>query len=149
MNRHARAQRSSLFSCRAVVRMAATRRALAITMSMLAFVVPAACADDNERYDDLARAANELGGAIAGTDVTVIAAPSPCVVSRSCPDAARVDLVERSNLSLEEMAAIATGLGWDTEVVDARLITLANDDDMSGGISLDAQGRVVVVVGED
>ena len=149
MNRHARAHRSSRFSCRAGVGTATTRRVLTITLSMLALVVPAACADDNDRYDDLARAANELGAAIAGTDVTVIAAPSPCVVSNSCPDAARVDLVERSTLSLEEIAAIATGLGWDTEVVDARLITLANDNDRSGGISLDAQGRVVVVVGED
>jgi hypothetical protein len=118
-------------------------------MSMLALVVPAACADDNDRYEDLARAANELGAAIAGTDVTVIAAPSPCVVSKSCPDAARVDLAERSNLSLEQIAAIATGLGWDTDVVDARLIMLANDNDMSGSISLNSQGRVGLVVGED
>ena len=129
--------------------MAATRRALAITMSMFALVVPTACADDNDRYGDLAHVANELGVAIAGTDVTVIAAPSPCVVSNSCPDVARVDLSERSNLSLGEIAAIATGLGWDTEVVDARLIMLANDDDMSGSIFLDFEGRVSLVVGED
>jgi hypothetical protein len=117
-------------------------------MSMLA-LVPSACADDNDRFGDLARAVNELGDAIAGTDVTVIAAPSPCVVSKSCPDAARVDLPERTNLSLEQIAAFAAGLGWDADVVDARLITLADNDDMSGGISLDSQGRVSLVVGED
>jgi hypothetical protein len=129
--------------------MAATRSALIMAMWTLAVVVPAACADDNDRYGELAGAATELGGRIAGTDVVAIAAPSPCVVSESCPDVARVDLSERSNLSLDEIAAIATGLGWDADVVDARLIMLANEDDMSGGISLDSQGRVVVVVGED
>ena len=129
--------------------MAATRSALIMTMWMLAVVVPAACADDNDRYGELASAADELGAAIAGTEVTVTAASSPCVVSESCPDMARVDLPERSNLSLEEMAAIATGFGWDADIVDVRLIMLTNDDGLSGSIILVSQGRVGVVVGED
>lgn len=119
-----------------------------MAMWMSAVVVPAACADDNDRYGELAAAANELGGGIAGTGVTVLAAPSPCIVSKSCPDVARVDLPERTNLSLDEIATIATSFGWDAEVVDARLIVLANDDDMSASISLDPRGWVVVV-GED
>ncbi len=134
--------------CRTVAWMPSTRSVLIVAMSMVV-VVLAACADDNDRYGALASAADELGAAIAGTEVTVIAAPSPCVVSESCPDVARVDLPEPSNLTIDEIAAIATGLGWDADVVESRLIVLANDDAMSGGISLDGQGRVVVLVGED
>ena len=118
-------------------------------MLMLAVGVPAACADDNDRYGEFAGAANELGRGIAGTEVRVIAAPSPCVVSESFPDVATVDLPERSDLSLDEIAAIATSSGWDADVIDDRLIIITNDDDMSGSISLDSQGRVVLVVGED
>lgn len=44
------------------------------------------CADDNDRYDELAESAEELGEAIAGTEVTVIADDSSCPVPSSCPD---------------------------------------------------------------
>ena len=129
--------------------MAASRSSLIVTMWMWAILVPAACADDNDRYGELAAAADELGGSIAGTEVSVIAAPSSCVVAESCPDVATVDLPERSDLSLDEIAAVATSLGWEADVVDARLIIITNGDDMSGSISLDAQRWVVLAVGED
>ena len=115
----------------------------------MAVVVPAACDDDNSRYGELESAAEELGSAIAGTDVNVIAAPSPCPVPDSCPDIARVDLRDRTDLSLDELATIATNLGWNATVVNERLITLESDDEMSGSIGIDGERRVVVVVGED
>lgn len=129
--------------------MTVTRRMLVAVAWALAVVVPTACDDDNDRYGDLASAATELARAIGGSDVTVVASPSSCVVPDSCPDSARVDLPDPTELSPDEIAAIATDLGWDATVVDERLIILANDDDMSGSIDVDGQGRVALVVGED
>jgi hypothetical protein len=114
----------------------------------MAAIVPAACADDNDRYSELRSAAEELAIAIGGTEVTVVAAPSPCPDPDSCPDIARVDLRDRTELSPDEIATIATGLGWNATVVDERLITLDNDDDMSGSISIDTERRVTLAVGE-
>lgn len=108
-----------------------------------------ACDDDNDRYGELASAAEELGRALGGTDITVIAAPSSCVVPDQCPDAARVDLPDRTELSLDEIATIATALGWDATVVNERLIRLARDDDMSGSVDIDALRGVTLVIGED
>ena len=113
----------------------------------MAVVVPAACDDDTSRYGELESAAEELASAIAGTDVTVIAAPSPCPDPDGCPDIARVDLRERTDLSLNALETIATSLGWNATVVNERLITLVSDDEMSGSIGIDGERRVVV--GED
>lgn len=126
-----------------------TRRALVAVACAMAAIVPAACDDDNSRYGELESAAEELGSAIGGTDVTVIAAPSSCPDPDSCPDIARVDLPDRTELSLEEIAAIATDLGWNATVVNERLITLENDDEMSGSVGVDGDRRVVVLVGEN
>ena len=115
----------------------------------MALAALAGCADDNDRYDELAKSAEELGAAIARTEVTVIAAPSSCPVPSSCPDRARVDLPDRTTLSQAEIAAIATDLGWEVEVIDDRLFTIANDDNMSGGVSVAPDGRVVLAIGED
>ena len=129
--------------------MAGARRALVAAACPMAVVVPAACDDDNSRYGELESAAEELASAIAGTDVTVIAAPSPCPDPDSCPDIARVDLRDRTDLSLDQLATIATDLGWNATVVNERLITLVSDDEMSGSIGIDGERRVVVAVGED
>ncbi len=107
------------------------------------------CADDNDRYDELAESAEELGEAIAGIEVTAMAAPSSCPVPSSCPDSARVDLPDRSALSQAEIAAIATELGWDVEVIDDRLFLISNGDDMSGGVSISSDGSVGLNIGED
>jgi hypothetical protein len=115
----------------------------------LAAIVPAACEDDNNRYGELERAAQELGSAIGGTDVTVIAAPSPCPDPDSCPGIARVDLPDPTELSLDEIVAVATDLGWNVTVENERLVTLENDEGMSGGISIDGQRGVTIAVGED
>lgn len=129
--------------------MVVARRALVAVACVMAAVFPAACDDDNDRYGELESAAEELGSAIGGTDVTVTAAPSPCPDPDSCPDIARVDLPERTELSLDEIVAIATDLGWNATVENERLITLENDEGMSGGISIDAQRGVTIAVGED
>jgi len=126
-----------------------TRRALVAVACAMAAIVPAACDDDNSRYGELESAAQELGSAIGGTDVTVIAAPSPCPDPDSCPDIARVDLPDRTELSLDEIVAIATDLGWNVTVENERLVTLENDEGMSGGISIDGQRGVTIAVGED
>ena len=115
----------------------------------MAVVVPAACEDDNSRYGELESAAEELASAIAGTDVTVIAAPSACPDPDSCPDIARVDLRDRTDFSLDQLATIATELGWNATIVNERLITLVSDDEMSGSIGIDGERGVVVAVGED
>ncbi len=128
--------------------MTGARRALVAVACAMAVVVPAACDDDNSQYSELESAAEELGNAIGGTDVTVIAAPSPCPDPDSCPDIARVDLRDRTDLSLDELATIATNLGWNATVVNERLITLVSDDEISASIGIDGERRVVVV-GED
>jgi len=125
------------------------RRALGAVALWVAVTTLVGCADDNARYDELAESAEELGEAIAGTEVTVIAADSSCPVPSSCPDIARVDLPDRSALSQVEIAAIAAELGWDVNVVDDRLFTIANDDDMSGSVSVSSDGRVGLAIGED
>ncbi len=102
----------------------------------MAVIALVGCADDNDRYDELAESAEELGEAIAGTEVTVIADDSSCPVPSSCPASARVDLPDRSALSQAEIAAITAELGWDVEV-------------MSGGVSVSSDGRVVLIIGED
>ncbi len=108
-------------------------------------------ADDNDRYAALESAATELGAAIAATDeITVMASQSSCPVPSSCPDSARVDLPERTDLSLNEIVEIATNLGWSVDVVDDRVFQIDDEDEnMSGSVRVSADGKVLIAVGED
>ncbi len=123
----------------------------ALTAALLVVVTIMGCADDTPTYDRQAEAAERLASAIAGSDIGIaaVARPSSCVRPTSCPDLPVVELPDRTNLSIEGLAAVASRLGWQAAVVDGRLITIEDQDDaLSGSISLDNEGQVVVAVGE-
>ncbi len=136
------------------VRLTRARRTIkrsALIAALVVVLTIMGCADDTPTYDQQAEAAERLAAAIAGTDIGIVAVarPSSCVPPTSCPDIPVVELPDRTNLSIEGLAAVASRLGWQTAVVDGRLTTIEDqDDDLSGSISLDNEGQVVVAVGE-
>jgi hypothetical protein len=122
----------------------------ALGVAIMVVVTITGCSDDTPTYAEQADAAEQVAVAIAGSDIglAAVARPSSCVPPSSCPDIAVVELPDRTTLAIESLADIARESGWEATVVDGRLITIEDrDDDRSGSISLDSEGRVVVAVG--